>query len=1038
MRGFSIRHFLLLIIILIDFGYSQETAHLPDSLQTKFEHALQLIGNEQYEQAVEELEVIIKYAPAFGMAYRKIADAYILSGDVNTAETKFSAIYNEQPDNLNALYVLSRIDYHKQRLDAAIDKLQKCLEKNPEFPLAYLTVTGLPDLFNEKGALDEGIQYFQSLLNRYPENGYVMYALGRLYFFKEDYAKSEAYLKQSIHFLPIQESAYVTLQNIYENNSDYNNSVLNAQQFLNVAFQINSLEMAANSLVRLGSIKFRLGNFRSALEDLSNAISLSRRIGVKKLEAFGLLNAGAVYATLGNYRKALEYFQTALELTKILNLSRSETRTLLNIGLANKDMGQYNRALEFMQKALRKAREKSYTYEQGNCLIGIAEAYEQLGKTDSAAVCYRQAYEIFRAIQSDGDMGYTLVRLGGLFFKQQKYDVAHKYYEDALNLGRKSKDKQIIWEALAGLGAADEKLGDVSEAIQNYQNAIKIYDEIRQSLNVEMLALGFLDDKYQVYPSLINLLAESNQTEKAFYFAELYKSKNLLQVISKGQVLLSELLPDSVKFELAALRDKIAGLREAYATELEKPKSEQDNKKIVELDHQITDLELKKGGLIQTIREQYPEYYQLTSAEPLAVVEIQQHLLSPKQLLLEYIVGNDKILLFTISKDTITYSTIPVAYDSLKQAVQQVSALFRNEKEQDEQLQIFTADLADFSVPPAYRLAQMLLSPVKERLSDVEELIIVPDDLLNYVPFEALVLDTTSVTSRYDFANAEFLIEKIPVSYASSASILGFYAQHRHSGHTKTLLAFGNPLFFSRDTISDISATRNQLMPLPHSEAEVNRIGKILQPADIYTGKTATENIFLEKGRDYQIIHIASHFLVNDQDPMFSRLVFSEGESGESDGFLNTYEIFGIKLNADLVTLSACNTALGRLSKGEGLVGISRAFLTSGVPGLVVSLWSVDDDATSQIMANFYEYLAQGYKKNRALQLAKIDFINQTDNHHRDPFYWAPFILIGDVSPIELHARQPFLSAYWGVAILALLTLLGGWLYFKRKDKVAV
>jgi tetratricopeptide (TPR) repeat protein len=405
-------------------------------------------------------------------------------------------------------------------------------------------------------------------------------------------------------------------------------------------------------------------------------------------------------------------------------------------------------------------------------------------------------------------MGYTLVRLGGLFFKQQKYDVAHKYYEDALNLGRKSKDKQIIWEALAGLGAADEKLGDVSEAIQNYQNAIKIYDEIRQSLNVEMLALGFLDDKYQVYPSLINLLAESNQTEKAFYFAELYKSKNLLQVISKGQVLLSELLPDSVKFELAALRDKIAGLREAYATELEKPKSEQDNKKIVELDHQITDLELKKGGLIQTIREQYPEYYQLTSAEPLAVVEIQQHLLSPKQLLLEYIVGNDKILLFTISKDTITYSTIPVAYDSLKQAVQQVSALFRNEKEQDEQLQIFTADLADFSVPPAYRLAQMLLSPVKERLSDVEELIIVPDDLLNYVPFEALVLDTTSVTSRYDFANAEFLIEKIPVSYASSASILGFYAQHRHSGHTKTLLAFGNPLFFSRDTIYSIVGSR--------------------------------------------------------------------------------------------------------------------------------------------------------------------------------------------------------------------------------------
>ncbi len=1037
MSGFSFRYFLL-IIISVGFAFAQETAQLPDSLQTKFEHALQLIGNEQYEQAIEELEVIIKYVPSFGMAYRKIADAYILSGDVKTAETKFLEIYKEQPGNLNALYVLSRIDYHNHRPDAAIEKLQKCIEKNPAYPLAYLTSSGLPDLFNEKGALDEGVKYFQALLRRYPQNGYVLYALGRLYFFKGDYAKSETYLKQSIKFLPIQESAYATLQNIYEDNNDYTNSILNAQQFLNVAFQINSLEMAANSLVRLGSIKFRLGNFRSALEDLSNAISLSRRIGVKKLEAFGLLNAGAVYATLGNYHKALEYFQTALELTKLLNLSRSETRTLLNIGLAKKDLGQYDQALVFMYQSLRNAREKSYTYEQGNSMLGIAEAYEQIGKADSAAVFYRQAFEIYRTIQSDGDMGYTLVRLGELNFKQHQYDVAHKYYTDALNLGYKSKDKQIIWEAHAGLGATNEKLGSVSAAIQNYQKAIQIYDEIRQSLNVEMLALGFLDDKYQVYPSLINLLAQSDQIEKAFYFAELYKSKNLLQVITKGQVLLSELLPDSVKFELATLRDKIAGLREAYAMELEKPKSEQDSKKLVELDHRITDLELKKGGLIRTIREQYPEYYQLTSAEPISLKEIQQHLLSPKQLMLEYIVGNDKTLLFTISNDTITYSTIPVVYDSLKQAIQQVSALFRSKKGLDEQFQIFTADLADFSVPPAYRLAEMLLSPVKEKFADIEELIIVPDDLLNYLPFEALVLDTSSVTSRYDFANAEFLIEKMPVSYAASASILGFYAQRQSRDHSKTLIAFGNPLFFSRDTVSELSASRNQLMPLPHSEEEVNRIGKILQPADIYTGKQATENIFLERGGDYQIIHIASHFLVNDQDPMFSRLVFSEGESGENDGFLNTYEIFGIKLNADLVTLSACNTALGRLSKGEGLVGVSRAFLTSGVPSLVVTLWSVDDDATSQIMVNFYDYLAKGYKKNRALQLAKIDFINQTDNQHRDPFYWAPFILIGDVSPIELNARQPFLSAYWGIAILALIMLLGGWLYFKRKDKVVV
>ncbi len=1012
-----------------------------NALEQRFSRALRHIGASRYDSAVVILEQIVTENPTFQAAYRKLADACILADQIETTREKFTRIVQNDPDNAYAYYLLARLDFQQKRYDEALEKLKLCIQKKPDFSDAYGTSGGLPEIFHAQNDFAGGKRFFTELIARQPDNAFAYYGLGRLLAFENQWDQAEKQLKKSLALLPLQYEAYNTLQYIYENLGDYKKSIRNSQQLLQVAFQMNSLELAANALIRQGGMKFRLGNLRSALEDMIKGVIISRQIGVKKMEGLALLNAGTIYATLGNYDKALEYFNQALSIVQVMKVQRNEIRILMNIGLLKKDTGDYPEALQYLQMALERSQSDAYLYERGNISVALAETVEKLGRFSEAVTYYEKALSIFEKFNSEGDLGYTLVRMGDVYFQTGKYQPAVQHYLKALHLGKRIDDAQIIWESRAGLGASYEKLGQTEPAIENYRLAIASYDSIRQNLDIETLTQSFLDDKYQVYPSLVHLLAKSQQYAEAFRYTELYKAKNLLQILSKGQIAFNELLPDTVKFELIGMRDRLAEVRNRYARELEKPRDQQDANQLLLLDQKITELELKKSDLIRRIREKYPEFYQLTSAKPVTIPQLQQEILQGGQLLIEYLVGPEITSVFAITPDTVMYRFIPLQRDSLGSMISAMSRLFRIDGKGEETGQIIGPDQADFSIPPAYRLARVLFDPIQPLLEKCQELIIVPDDILYYVPFEALVTDTSQIESRYDFANATFLIQSKVVSYSSSASVLSSRFEQAVKPRRR-VLALGNPAFVSNakgERAAD--GLRGTLMPLPHSETEVRAVGRLLHAfrGDVLTGERATETAFAKKAGDYQILHVASHFVVNDREPMYSRLAFSEEKGEKNDGFLHTYEIFSLKLHAALVTLSACNTALGKLSKGEGLIGMSRAFLTAGVPSLVVSLWSVDDDATSRIMENFYANLARGMPKNRALQLAKMDYLHAAADAHKDPYYWAPFILMGDLQPISL-LEEPFEFARYAPVVLSLLLLLGSvfWVYHRRRGRVRI
>jgi CHAT domain-containing protein len=213
---------------------------------------------------------------------------------------------------------------------------------------------------------------------------------------------------------------------------------------------------------------------------------------------------------------------------------------------------------------------------------------------------------------------------------------------------------------------------------------------------------------------------------------------------------------------------------------------------------------------------------------------------------------------------------------------------------------------------------------------------------------------------------------------------------------------------------------REKLYPLKGILKEVNRISKIV-PGKIYTKDKATEEKFKESSAHYDILHLAMHTIINDKDPMYSKMAFTQEPNSSEDNFLNTYEIYNLNLKSKLTVLSSCNTGFGKLNKGEGVMSLARGFKYAGCPSIVMTLWPVEDNSSIRLMEYFYKALKKGYDKNKAMQVAKHKFLKNSDRLHAHPYFWSGYISIGDQS--SLYFKRYF---YWigGGTIIALIAII--------------
>ena len=992
---------------------SLASAEAPPEARGRFFEILRLNGEGAYARALEDAKQLASEHRDFETVHRTIVDLYLLLGDIDAARSYFEGRIEHDSQNAYAYYGLGRIDFHEGDFDGAIEKLKRAILLEPNFAEPFGLRGGLPGVYEAKKDLDAAIAYFETLTVSSPDNANAFSGLGWSYARSFQVDKAIPAFMNALEINPGHIQSYHGLVQSYSRTGRYQKSMESCQALNEAATRSGDFEMLAYAGMMQGTIAFRKGDYRTALVHLHESQRLAQEIGDVRREASSVNNAAAVYATAGDYEKALEYFEMSLEPARRTGNTQTEVHALINIGSVHRESDRFEVAITNYREAVTLARDAGFRNQQSLALANMAEAFHRRGDLDDALHYYNQAVEIAEETQNRTIEAFVAGSLGGLSRDRGSYAEAIAYFERQLAIGEQTGEAQPIWEAEAGLGSTYERRGDVDNAIAHYAKAIARYDAVRESLAIESIGSSFLEDKYQAYPSIVQLLAGQGELEEAFAYAEKYKAKGFLDILARGHTLFETHLPEALRLELDQIR---AELQESHA-ELSRERSltTRDPTTTVMLEERVTELELRKSALVDRVREEHGEFYQLALSEPLDVSSIQSKVLEPGQFLVEYLMGEEKLSIFVVSRDELHYREVPVGRNELRQRLSELSPLFAADEPRG---RLFNSELADFSLPPARVLYETLLEPVEEWLPENAELIIVPDDFLFYLPFEVLVAESEDAEHRYDFSAATFVVERYAVSYSPSASLLD-PGLRRPRRFEKGVLAFGNPAF--GDTVDDQP-------PLPNSEAEVEAIGDAFGGYDngIFTGDEVTEAVFAREAADYGVLHFATHFLIDDRQPLYSRIVLA------ADDVLQTYEIFDAELNAELAVLSACNTGLGKLEKGEGLIGISRAFLYAGVPSLVVSLWSVDDEATARIMELFYGHLRSGASKKQALRQAKLDYLSDARGNKKDPFYWAPFILSGDWRPLALPDPRRSEPA-WLVPATVLLFGAGALLVWKRR-----
>lgn len=1040
-----INGFIVLALFLQGYAYSQAN----DPLQDNFLAALRMMGEENYTEAKSQFHQLINEAPELSSAFRKLVETYIYLDDLEAGNQYFKGLLQKNINKPAVLYSLARIDFARKNYDAAIQKLKNVIRLEPKFVDAYSYKGGLPDVYYVKNDLKGGLRFFTELIKLNPEDALAHYGFARLHIKEHNWDIALKNLFKSIELDPNLSIAYHSIIYIYFSTSAYKQIYSYSKMLQTIAGKVNDYEMICYSTMMIGITYFFKGDYLNALFHFNEALIKAKKFGDRRREADCINNIASVYAMSGNYGKSIEYFKKTLLLSEKTGNKLSTTRTLANIGSVYKDQSNYDEALNFYQRALDASKINKLKYLESLTLTSIAEVYQQKKLFQKAIKFQNYALEIAKEIGEKSQEGYIIKGLGNLHMDMGKFAEASKFLRMALAIGKTLQDVQIIWESQAGLGACYAKQENIQDAVTHYANAISIYDSVRTNLNIKSLGNNFLEDKYEAYPSIVGLLAQNGKYHEAFTYVNKYKAKALLDVLFQGQNFLNELLSEPIRNELNEITYNLESIHLELSQEF--GMSNKDSDKILSMDQKITDLELRRAVIIENLKKQNPQYYQLTSQDILELDDVQNRILEKNQALLQYIVGPQELSLFLVTSDTLIYEQVEVSRDSIHTLLANLSPIFDIQIGNEDKIrpQILNAQITDFRITPANHLFKVLIQPIEPWIQTTKELILVPDDILFYLPFEMLVSDQKDAVTEYDFDNATFLLENYEISYVTTVNQAD-QNMYKKRNPSKGILAFGNPdfgedletdqlmTFVSSETSEDQTILRgDKLANLPNSEGEVKAIGKAFggNSNRILVGNEATEENLKNQAAEFSILHLATHFLINDDQPLYSKIVLAQRDKSKEDGYLQTYEVFNMNLNADLVVLSACNTGLGKIRKGEGVIGISRAFLYAGVPSLLASLWSVDDQSTATIMKSFYNYIQEGSTKRQALRLAKLDYLKSATGVKKDPFYWAPFILIGDWNPVDLDHRPALPTGMIIFASLLIVAILG-WTVFKGKRQV--
>jgi CHAT domain-containing protein/Tfp pilus assembly protein PilF len=833
---------------------------------------------------------------------------------------------------------------------------------------------------------DKAVDYYQQALDIYNSigdergEGEILGGLGFIYFNSKNFEKALYYYKkaliarvrvddkqltgnslnsigaiylnflpdyeQSLHFLDSAEIVRTEIGDMvnlgrtiqakasaYDKMNMSDKALLDFRKALEINQVVGDQSRVAEAFMHIGIILNNTAKYSEALDNLDRAFKIYSDLENKPGICEVLTHTGFVYSNLGDYNSAIEKLTAAFKISKEEDDNSGLAGAYNNLGIVFKSAGRLEKAKEYFDNSLRIYEQLVDQLNVISVLSNLGTVYFALNDFSKAADYHKRGLDLSRSIRDRDTEVHCLLNLSNDLLRLGRMDESMSNYQTGLLIARSLNSPELTWKIIAGMAENHKTMGEYEKAVELNDTALKFLDGIRNKIKDDKMKASFLAAERYAFEDIINMLAD-----------------------------LHSKYPEN-GYDLRAFR---------YA---EKSKA----RAFLDL---LTESAAHVGENAQN---------DLLNSQDVSLEDVQAMCPDKNTVILEYSVGDSSSCLWAITRSSYQLFKLP-GIKTLQEQIESFRFALLNPDHSN----------YDFLANGGYSLYKQLLQPAESFLSKKSKLVIIPDGILNILPFEILLTDNKGIDPAASISNLPFLIKKYPVSYGQSAAVLRTLLSEKSrmrdsDSENKKLLAFGDPVFGNEN---DTSLIRVQTYKrLEYSGKEIENIASYFKKVntEIFLRDKATEKNVKKEGelKKFNYIHFATHGFIDESRPEFSGLILTKDNKSEDDGFLQATEIYNLNLNADLVVLSACQTGLGKLVRGEGMVGLTRAFIYAGTPTVLVSLWSVSDLSTATLMGEFYRHLIkEKLSKTDALRKAQLTLLGNEKFAH--PFYWAPFVIVGD------------------------------------------
>jgi CHAT domain-containing protein/Tfp pilus assembly protein PilF len=917
---------------------------------------------------------------------------------------------------------------------------------------AYLA---LGDMQKGVDKYNECLAIFQAM-GEHRNAATVLYGIGTVYFSSGDLQKAMEKLTEALPMVravgdrTLEAMTIGKIGTIYMLYGETQEALDKNREAMQIYRSLGNRSGEAEMLHEIGICYLNSGEMQKALDNYNEALTIKRAVGDRRQEAYILHNIGTIYISSGETQKALDRFNESLAITRAIGDRYNEVIPLNNIGDVYQSRGDLQKALEKHNEALLISRALGNRRGEAGALYHLGKVYNSLGERQKALEHFNESLSVGRAVGERLLEAATIDYIGLVYSSLGEDQKALEKFNKALSIWRVTGNRYSEAGTLLWIARSKQKQGALTQARQTIDQAIDIIESLRAGFRVQDLRTSYFASRQEYYETYVDILMEQHKQNpaagfdaEAFAVSERARARSLLELLTESRIDVRQGIDSSLLERERSLQQLLNAKAAAQFALLNRKHTPAQAEAAAK---EIASITTEYDELRAQIRARSPRYAALTQPEPLSLAEIQLQVLDPNTLLLEYSLGDNASYLFVVSQTSITSYRLPNRAE-VETATRRVRELLTAPQPQPGDTEAkYQARINESRAsywPQAAALSRMLLGPAAPQLGR-KRLLIVADGALQYLPFGALPAPETegpgdsemwrrgdvetsgkekprpvAPSPRRPLVFTPLIVNHEIVHLPSASALAGLRRELAgRKPAAKTVAVLADPVFSADDarvksgasaqagveappdlTLA-INDVRGELRRLLMTRDEAEAIFSVTRQTDRFGALDFRANrataVSDELSR-YRIVHFATHGLLNTEHPELSGVVLSlVDERGKpQDGFLRLHEIFNLRLPAELVVLSACQTGLGKEVKGEGLVGLTRGFMYAGAARVVASLWQVNDAATAELMKRFYRRMLQdGVRPAAALRAAQIDMWRRPQ--WRSPFYWAGFALQGE------------------------------------------